>query len=60
MGREWDGDLGGRDIWIAWLASILSEAYRVLKPGAHILVWSIPRTSHWTGMAVENAGTVTP
>ncbi|MEY3303487.1 MAG: phage Pollywog, partial [Cyanobacteriota bacterium] len=27
-----------------------------MKPGACGLVWSIPRTSHWTGMALELAG----
>ena len=56
MGRDWDRDKGGRDQWIAWLAAILREAYRVLKPGAHGLVWALPRTSHWTGMACEDAG----
>ena len=56
MGREWDSNKGGRDRWIAWLASVLREAYRVLKPGAHGLVWALPRTSHWTGMACEDAG----
>ena len=34
----------------------MTEAFRTLKPGAHILVWAIPRTSHWTATAVENAG----
>ena len=29
---------------------------RTMKPGACGLVWSIPRTSHWTGMALELAG----
>jgi hypothetical protein len=56
MGREWDSNKGGRDNWIAWLTTRLREAYRVLKPGAHIVIWSLPRTSHWTGMAIENAG----
>jgi site-specific DNA-methyltransferase (adenine-specific) len=56
MGKAWDGDKGGRDQWIAWLAAILREAHRVLKPGAHGLVWALPRTSHWTGMACEDAG----
>jgi site-specific DNA-methyltransferase (adenine-specific) len=27
-----------------------------MKPGAHGLVWAIPRTSHWTATALENAG----
>jgi DNA modification methylase len=56
MGKDWDHHKGGRDQWIAWLASILKECNRVLKPGGHALVWSIPRTSHWTGMACEHAG----
>lgn len=56
MGRKWDSDKGGRDEWILWLTVRMLEAYRVLKPGAHALVWALPRTSHWTGMALENAG----
>ena len=55
MGKEWDNDKGGRKEWIAWLESIMVEAFRTLKPGAHILVWAIPRTSHWTATAIENA-----
>lgn len=56
MGKDWDSDKGGRDAWVAWLASIMREALRVLKPGGHALVWALPRTSHWTGMACEDAG----
>lgn len=56
MKQEFDRDKGGRDQWIAWLAAIMREALRVLKPGAHALVWSIPRTSHWTATALEDAG----
>jgi DNA modification methylase len=56
MGRNWDGDRGGRDHWISWLASVFVEALRVCKPGAHALVWSLPRTSHWTATALEDAG----
>ena len=55
MGKSWDKDKGGRKLWIAWLESIMTEAFRTLKPGAHILVWAIPRTSHWTATAIENA-----
>lgn len=53
---DWDKDKGGRHQWIAWLSSILAECYRVLKPGAHGFVWAIPRTSHWTATALEDAG----
>lgn len=56
MGKDWDKDKGGRDQWIAWLSEVLHECYRVMKPGAHGLIWAIPRTSHWTGIAIEDAG----
>jgi site-specific DNA-methyltransferase (adenine-specific) len=56
MGKAWDGDKGGRDAWVEWLAGVMGEAMRLLKPGAHGLVWALPRTSHWTATALENAG----
>lgn len=56
MGRAWDGDRGGRGQWTAWLAERMAEALRVAKPGAHALVWALPRTSHWTALALEDAG----
>ena len=45
-----------RENFITWLASILHECLRVMKPGAYGWVWAIPRTSHWTAMACEDAG----
>jgi len=56
MGKKWDDNKGSRDNWIKWLSEIMTEAKRVLKPGGHALVWALPRTSHWTGFALENAG----
>lgn len=56
MSKGWDKDKGGREQWISWLSEIMVEAKRVLKPGGHALVWALPRTSHWTGMALEDAG----
>jgi len=56
MGKDWDKNKGGRKQWIAWLSERMVEALRVLKPGGHALVWSLPRTSHWTGFALEDAG----
>ena len=56
MGKDWDSDKGGRDHWIAWLAGIMRRALVLLKPGGHALVWALPRTSHWTATAVEDAG----
>lgn len=56
MNKKWDNDRGGRDHWIDWLSNVMRECYRVMKPGAHGFVWAIPRTSHWTAFALENAG----
>lgn len=56
MGKEWDSNKGGRDQWITWLTEVASECLRVMKPGAHGFVWALPRTSHWTATALENAG----
>lgn len=47
MGAEWDKDKGGRGEWVRWLAGVMSQCLRVLKPGGHALVWALPRTSHW-------------
>ena len=56
MGKQWDKDKGGRKQWIAWMAEVAAECLRVCKPGAHALVWALPRTSHWTATAWEDAG----
>lgn len=56
MNVKWDKDKGGRTKWIEWLTEIMTECHRVLKPGAHGFVWAIPRTSHWTATALEDAG----
>lgn len=56
MGKDWDKDRGGRDQWISWMKEIMQECFRVMKPGAHGLVWALPRTSHWTATALEDAG----
>lgn len=56
MGREWDKDKGGRAQWVAWLASVLGLARVAVRPGGRAFVWALPRTTHWTGCAVEDAG----
>jgi len=56
MNSDWDSHKGGMVEWVNWLAEIMKECLRVMKPGAHGLVWSLPRTSHWTGLALELAG----
>ncbi|MEM3609749.1 MAG: DNA methyltransferase [Candidatus Anstonellales archaeon] len=59
MGKEWDSfgkGLLAREKFIGWLEMVAKECLRVMKPGAHALVWALPRTSHWTATAWENAG----
>lgn len=56
MNLAFDSDRGGRTQWIAWMKEIMQECLRVMKPGAHGLVWALPRTSHWTATALEDAG----
>lgn len=56
MGKAWDSNRGGRLEWIKWMSDVMRECMRVMKPGAHGLVWAIPRTSHWTATALEEAG----
>ena len=56
MNKEWDDHKGGRNAWVKWFAEVMAECLRTMKPGAHGLVWALPRTSHWTGWALERAG----
>jgi DNA modification methylase len=56
MGAEWDHHKGGRAQWVAWLSAVLAAARTATRDGGRALVWSLPRTSHWTGCAVEDAG----
>lgn len=52
MNKEWDKPTN----FIKDMTEIYKECLRVLKPGAYGLVWAIPRTSHWTATALEQAG----
>lgn len=56
MGKEWDSNRGGRAQWVAWMVFRLAEARRVIRPGGFALIWALPRTSHWTALAIEEAG----
>lgn len=47
---------GARGAFVAAMTAIFREERRVLKPGAHLLTWALPRTSHWTAWALEDAG----
>jgi DNA modification methylase len=69
LGMRWDtfrpsrsGPRGRRDRlaarrnFVEFMTEVMGECRRVLKPGAHMLTWAIPRTSHWMATAVEDAG----
>jgi len=53
---SWDAERNGRLGWTQWLAGVMREAYRIAKPGAYGAVWALPRQSHWTACAMEDAG----
>lgn len=55
-GVKFDSNKKARDAFISFMTDVMKEVLRVLKPGAHGLVWSLPRTSHWTAMALEDSG----
>jgi hypothetical protein len=55
-GITWNSSSRARDQFIAFLAERLAEARRVARPGGHLLCWALPRTSHWTALAIEEAG----
>ena len=48
MGKEWDGELPGIDVW--------QQALRVLKPGGHLVAFGGTRTHHRLMCALEDAG----
>lgn len=50
------GPVAARQAFVAFLTAIMQECFRALKPGGHALVWALPRTSHWTATALEDAG----
>lgn len=52
---KWD-TFRGRQHFSPWLQGILANARNATRDGGRSAVWSFPRTSHWTGCAVEDAG----
>jgi DNA modification methylase len=48
MGKEWDHGVPGVEFWL--------EAFRVLKPGAHLVAFGGTRTFHRLAVAIEDAG----
>jgi len=55
MNVEWDSKKGGKTHWINWLKQIMIESLRIVKPGSYGMVWALPKTSHWTANAIEDA-----
>ena len=50
MGKKWDAT------GVAFNVNVWREAYRVLKPGGHLLAFSGSRTYHRMAVAIEDAG----
>lgn len=48
MGQAWDSDVPSFEVW--------REAYRVVKPGAHVIAFGGTRTYHILATAIEKAG----
>jgi DNA modification methylase len=57
-GTSLKGSAKVRRAFIDFLIPRLAECLRVCRPGAVALVWALPRTSHWTALAIEEAGWV--
>jgi site-specific DNA-methyltransferase (adenine-specific) len=55
MGKAWDS-YASLQHFQDDMVGIFQETLRILKPGAHGLVWAFPRTSHHTAIALERAG----
>lgn len=55
MGRDWDGLGLPRDAY-RWHLKWVREAFRVLKPGGHLIAFSGTRTYHRLACAVEDVG----
>lgn len=53
---EYDGSVGGLRRFQAWSEQWAREVYRVLKPGAHLLVCGAPRSFHRMTCGLEDAG----
>jgi DNA modification methylase len=53
---HWEYTPKAREGFIAFLSERMRVALDLLKPGHYGLVWALPRTSHWTATALEDAG----
>jgi DNA modification methylase len=48
MGKKWDSSVPPKEFW--------EKIYRVMKPGAHLLVFGGTRTFHRLAVAIEDSG----
>jgi DNA modification methylase len=55
MGKKWD-TFSDKAKFLLEMTCIYQQVFRIMKPGSHGLVWGLPRTSHLTATALENAG----
>lgn len=53
---EYDRSVSAQRAFQRWTESWAREAYRVLKPGAHLVVCGAPRSSHRMVSGLEDAG----
>jgi DNA modification methylase len=53
---DYDRSLGGQRAFQDWTKQWACEVFRVLKPGAHVLVCGAPRSGHRMIAGVEDAG----
>lgn len=56
ISEAWDSGFKNKEEWVGLLTQVFSACLKVMKPGAHGLVWAFPRTAHWTSHALEQAG----
>ena len=50
------GDFNELMSFAVFICDVFCEVFRVLKPGGHALVWTLPRTSDLTGIGLRAAG----
>lgn len=56
MGLEWDS-MSGRE-FLSNLLPVTTELARIVGPGGYVVSWAYPKTSHWTGVALELGGLI--
>lgn len=56
-GKDWHSpEKETRKVWVPWFTRVMKQCHKVLKPGGHALIWTVPRLYHWSAWAIEDAG----